>query len=1573
MADNAGHGGGHHGGGGGFGGGGASGGWDNGGGGAPAGGGGSGGGHGAGGAPGGGGHGGSGGGGGGHGAGGGGGGSHAGGSSAGGGGGNAGGGGTPSALAVGAARVAAEVKAKLEIKDTGNAKIDALGDIFNAKLALFTDAPPPEQGAIGWVNKGIQVAMALKDFTSIGQELMDTGFAMATAGIASMMPALPAAYLTVPHLGSPHAHAHPPSLVPPAPPVPLPSIGQLMLAGSVGVLIMGMPAGRSGDMGLAVTCGSFAPAFDVFLGSSNTFIAGNRAARMGDMTRHCNPASAAKGVSAASALFSAGVAAVGVAADAVGGGPVMGAIAQIAADLAAAAMSALLGKDPGVPPAFGALMLGAPTVLIGGFPCPNLPNPLDAMMHGLKCLGKALMKSKGLGKLLNKVGLCNSPGEPINPFTGEVYNDFEDYRDHETGFVWERHYTSAWNEQDSALGYGYRHFFQRTLTFLRKRVIYATHDKEQVAMARLPDGTFASIAGFELTSSNGRYQLRTDRDEMLTFESQPTSPVNGRLVRYQAAKIDAHLAYDQQGRLTAVSEFAPAGTIDTHFVYNTEGRIEQVLRGGRGRPLVAISRYRYENACLVEWIDPLGASVRYRYDDARRMVRATDRRGYSFHWQYQSGSGRCIRSFGDDGTLGVEASYEGSQSTFVEADGGTWLFKHYPNGGISHIVDPEGGIKQYVQDDSGRIVKQIEPDGTEIEWLYEPNGKHVARLGPFRNVLPPEDSDGPRAAPLEHRGPTTPGAWLLGHAGARARSSVLGLPVVVAAALAGSTAALADPAPRLERDLCGRPTKLTHAAGATEHFQHDAEGNQTAHLDARGNWWQRQIAGWDSVGAERTPLGNITQYSYTHRGRRASIIDANGSRTDYLRDKTQRVIGVQENGVPLVRYVLSPAGHVLEERDGSDQLLVSYLGNDAGQFTGRVLASGETHAYEYDSFGNVTKASSSTHEITRAFFRCALSSDLLDGVGVKHFYAANERVERSAFFERFVTDYADDGFGGVVVNTPDGESHRFWRSADGAYVRESANGSCEAWILDGEERVRARALWRRQTQGAQLTRTETYRYGPDGLLDEVLDSEAGSTRYAYDADRRLITQHGPGNAQFDYRYDNAGNLSHTPAHAQIERRPDNLLAHTHLERFEYDQRRRLVKRTKYDGHETRYVYDSANQLIGVSWSDRAETWSAGYDGLGRRIWREYGGKRTTFYWDGDRLAGEVDAAGALRLYAYPNVDALVPFMWLDYRSVDAEPESGVAHYLFCAPTGMPIRVEDAAGLVEWQAGAYEPYGDLRLPAGQLAPSRLRFAGHFYDEHTELHYNRFRDYDPKLGRYLQRDPIGHAGGSNLYAYAATPNVDVDLLGLKIHRRKQNPGEQEEIGSRAKLQKGDKEVVELENGLKKVTTADKDGGFTVRHFDEHGRELTSHKFNEHGQLTHAEVLVGPKSPDYEKGSSSDRPTPADMKRSDQKGHVGPEVHMADQRAANTPENILAEHQKSNQGPKKRFENGVPDAVDDHPGQDVRTVHDYDYPDETSKRPSSSSHGITADGDRLPEHDTGPIPNDASAKRTVLQSER
>jgi hypothetical protein len=98
---------------------------------------------------------------------------------------------------------------------------------------------------------------------------------------------------------------------------------------------------------------------------------------------------------------------------------------------------------------------------------------------------------------------------------------FGDYRANDSSFVWERHHDSGWISERGPFGHGFRDFFQRSLTILRKRAICETHDNEIVALERLPSGAFVPKDGFTLSSVQGYHELLTDRDEVLTFE--PTS------------------------------------------------------------------------------------------------------------------------------------------------------------------------------------------------------------------------------------------------------------------------------------------------------------------------------------------------------------------------------------------------------------------------------------------------------------------------------------------------------------------------------------------------------------------------------------------------------------------------------------------------------------------------------------------------------------------------------------------------------------------------------------------------------------------------------------------------------------------------------------------------------------------------------------------------------------------------------------------------------------------------------------------------------------------------------------------
>jgi RHS repeat-associated protein len=105
---------------------------------------------------------------------------------------------------------------------------------------------------------------------------------------------------------------------------------------------------------------------------------------------------------------------------------------------------------------------------------------------------------------------------------------------------------------------------------------------------------------------------------------------------------------------------------------------------------------------------------------------------------------------------------------------------------------------------------------------------------------------------------------------------------------------------------------------------------------------------------------------------------------------------------------------------------------------------------------------------------------------------------------------------------------------------------------------------------------------------------------------------------------------------------------------------------------------------------------------------------------------------------------------------------------------------DEFGVPSWRA-SYEAFGAAHVstdPDGYVPTPdpeidfNIRFPGQYYDAESGLHYNRFRTYDPVVGRYISADPIGQFGGNeaNVYSYSVSNPLNlIDPLGLWNYAR------------------------------------------------------------------------------------------------------------------------------------------------------------------------------------------------------------
>ncbi|MFC4922500.1 RHS repeat-associated core domain-containing protein [Delftia deserti] len=147
-----------------------------------------------------------------------------------------------------------------------------------------------------------------------------------------------------------------------------------------------------------------------------------------------------------------------------------------------------------------------------------------------------------------------------------------------------------------------------------------------------------------------------------------------------------------------------------------------------------------------------------------------------------------------------------------------------------------------------------------------------------------------------------------------------------------------------------------------------------------------------------------------------------------------------------------------------------------------------------------------------------------------------------------------------------------------------------------------------------------------------------------------------------------------------------------------------------------------------------------------------------------------------------------PGSFVPLATVQGAGEEHSTYWYQCDQIGAPLELTDEQGQVAWAAD-YKVWGEAVMrsvlrtgtddrpvsarawgskpvapPPPPPVEQPFRFQGQQFDEETGLHYNRFRYYDPAVGRFVHQDPIGLEGGLNLFRFAPNPLIFLDPLGL-----------------------------------------------------------------------------------------------------------------------------------------------------------------------------------------------------------------
>ncbi|APY49025.1 RHS repeat-associated core domain-containing protein [Salmonella enterica] len=525
------------------------------------------------------------------------------------------------------------------------------------------------------------------------------------------------------------------------------------------------------------------------------------------------------------------------------------------------------------------------------------------------------------------------------------------------------------------------------------------------------------------------------------------------------------------------------------------------------------------------------------------------------------------------------------------------------------------------------------------------------------------------------------------------------------------------------RDEAGQMTTLTNENGESYRFRYDVLDRVTEQTDPGGS---RRAYGYNALNAVTAVIyggergGEIRHGLERDAAGRLTVKITPETRTEYRYDAADRLLEIRrrqhdaaEGGEPeVIRFSYDSAGNLLSEETAQGVLQNRY--DVQGNRTETQMPDGRTLRYLYYGSGHLQQINLG-RDVISEFTRDHLHREVQRSQGrldTRRMYDRTGRLTRKLTCK---------GMRGVVPET----------------------------FIDRE-----------------------YAYSGQDELLKKRHSRQGVTDYFYDTTGRITACRNE--AYLDsWQYDAAANLldrrqGETAQAGAGSVVPFNRITSYRGLHYRYDEYGRVVEKRGRNGTQ-HYRWDAEHRLteVAVIRGSTVRRYGYVYDAPGRRVEKhelDAEGKpynRTTFLWDGMRLAQECRLGRSSSLYIYSDQGSHEPLARVD-RAAPGEADEVL--YYHTDVNGAPEEMTDGGGNIVWEAG-YQVWGNLtHEKETRPVQQNLRFQGQYLDRETGLHYNLYRFYDPDIGKFISGDPISLRGGINLYAYAQNPLSWIDPLGL-----------------------------------------------------------------------------------------------------------------------------------------------------------------------------------------------------------------